>query len=162
MRKLLLLSIFLILTINIFSQKYKSIKFDGFQQWIYHHPVIMPSGEWDAYYQNGGQNYTSGKITIDESKKIFKVIFINGESWFAKNIKKETINEKDDEFGDVIRIVYIGVWSDILKEAKLVITHTKNNGCITQVYSRRIIDEEKKLDCYKIISTFATGGECLE
>ncbi len=161
MRNFLIITL-LISTFNLLGQSNKSVNFSGYQQIIYQHPVKLPSGEWQAYYSNTDYTYSPGKITMDSTLNIFEITFNNGDKWTAKIESQKVVEEDDKSFGKVTKTIYMGYWTDINEEAKLVITLTKKYGCLTVMYSRRILDKEKNIDNYKFISTFATNGNCLE
>lgn len=162
MRNLFVTLIILALQISVYAQNPKSITFEGIQKWSCQHPMMMPNGKWTPFYQNEGQNLKSGKITINEKTKEFKVVFNNGETWIIKKITKELIKENDDEYGEVERTIYKGIWSYDEGDAKLVITKTIDKGCITQLYVQYIINEETKLDYYKTAYIFLTNGACIK
>jgi len=160
MKKTLLISMAIVLQISVYGQGTLSVNFDGIQKMVCQHPMMMPSGKWTPVYQNEEQTLNSEKITINEKTKELKVVINDGEIWVIKNFKKEIIKENDAEFGDVKRTIYNGTWTDNQESAKLIITKTINNGCITQLYSQHVINEETKLDYFKIVFTFLTNGAC--
>jgi len=168
------LSLILVISLmgkNLIGQTTKNVFFSMYYLSVYQRPMMMPSGKWDAMYENMGWTNTQGKITVDETNKIIIITFSNGENRTIKNIKKEIKGSFIDEKG-IVQTLYRGVLATDMTEAKLEITETKNSECTIKYCSNRIIDsgvvisgQEVKFndyECYKNIVLFSTNGKCLE
>jgi hypothetical protein len=170
-RTLFLLVLLMQMTSSIFGQNIKTVFFNRCYISIYQRPIMLPSGKWDAIYENLGWSDYQGKITIDEAKKTIQIIYSIGETRTIKNIKKEVVGSFMDEKG-VVETTYRGIYTSDLIEAKLVITETKFSECTIKYYSNRIIDtgimisgKEVKFDdfeCFKNIVLFSTNKKCFE
>lgn len=168
-RHIFLILILSSLAIASVGQDAKTLLFNGYQQWFYQKPMMMPSGKWDAYYESNDRIDISGKILVNEKTKTLSVVFVNGESWNAKIIKKEIVQEKS---GADVQTIYRGIWVDNQMIMKLVETSTWTNGCEIKLYSRQITDtglvingKEVKFDdfeCYKIVTLFFASRKCFE
>jgi nitrate reductase NapE component len=159
---ILLIASFLFMFISSFCQtSVKKVDFYGFSIYMYQHSVDFGNGQWEPYHKNLGDIRQVGQIIIDDTKKNIKIVFVNGNESGINNFTKETIKETIDFYGEVEKIIYKGIGSSGF-DAKLQITITQNNGCITKGFSKKVIDDEKGIDCYQKIITYATSGKCFE
>ena len=162
---------FNIIAISLGAQTTKSVFFNRCYISIYQQPMMMPSGKWDAMYENLGWTDFQGKISVDETNKTIIISYTDGKKRILKNIKKEIIGSFMDEKG-IVQTIYRGLITTDLTEAKLEITETKNSECTIKYFSQRIIDTGVKIsdqevkfndfECFKNIALFYTNGKCLE
>lgn len=166
-----LIFIFEFSTFSLIAQTSKSVYFNRCYISTYQKPMLMPSGKWDAMYENFGWTDYQGKIAVDETNKTIIITYSDGVRRTLKNIKKEIIGSFMDEKG-IVKTIYRGLITPDLTEAKLVITETNNSKCTIEYYSQRIIDtgivisgQEVKFndfECFKNIVLYSTDGKCLE
>jgi hypothetical protein len=159
------------IALSLEAQTTKCVFFNRCYISIYQQAMMMPSGKWDAMYENLGWADFQGKISVDEPNKTIVITYTDGENRTIKNIKKEIIGSFMDDKG-IVQTVYRGLINSDLTEAKLEISETKNNICTIKYYSQRIIDTGLKIsgqevkfndfECFKNIILFNTNGECLK
>lgn len=128
----------------------------------YQQPVMVSKDKYKAYFENMGESMEQGRIVIDETAKTITIKWLGGDDWNCKIIKKETKNENDDWFGDVVSTIYIGKWINDNTDCLLIIIQTKSSGCITQLKSKKVVDTDYGIDTWKKIFTFGTGGKCFD
>ena len=158
--KYFILTTLLIISLSTFGQT-KVVYFLGYGLYQYQNPVQVDNGEYQAYYQNMGETFEKGRIILDTINKSFTIKWLNGDDWIAKYIKATKKNGYDPIVGDQQETTYNGNWTDDNMECALTIKNNQN-GCVFQVKSGKVKDEDYKIDTWKKIFTLFTQGECLQ
>ena len=157
MKKLIMLAMIMTIVITSFSQAI--LTFYGYEWRQYQYPVTVKGEIKPSYRIIENYRGSDGFITINRVEKTFVVSFGNGDVWKSSKCKVDITDEVDPFYGDVVCTWYEGKWinANDNSEALLLITKTKNNGCVTQIKSRKI---NGWIDTFKDIFTLAVAGDC--
>ena len=160
----LLICILLISPINPLSaksQQNEQVDFWGYTLIEYQQPIKISQNQYEPYYKQVEEtNYPYGRIIL--TKNTFTIKWINGEDWVAKIQKKETKDEIDSFFKAFKKIIYTGKWIEDNVDCELEITLTETMGCMTVLKSKRVVDENFKINTYKKFFRFHAEGNCFE
>jgi hypothetical protein len=159
--KHIILALLFITSFSVFGQSKKVVYFVGRGLYEYERPVPMGNGEYSAYYSNMGETFEKGRIILDSINKSFTVKWLNGDDWIAKYTKTSTKKDVNPTPQSQSEIIYTGKWTDDNSPCALTIKKGPD-GCIFQIKSGKVIDEEYKMDAWKKVFTLFTQGECLQ
>lgn len=159
--KHLILTSLVLLYLTAVGQTKKVVFFYGRGLYEYDHPVQLGNGEYTPYYENMGETFEKGRIIFDSISKSFTIKWLDGEDWIGKYTKVSTIEEVNPTSESKSEITYTGKWSDENILCELTIKKS-SDGCVFQVKSGKVIDEDYKINAWKKIFTLFTQGQCLQ
>lgn len=155
-------TILLSLTILAVSGQTKKVEFYGYALMQYQSPVLIGDGNYSAYYKRMGEIFSNGRFELNESRGTFLIKWENGDDWLAQYSKKiTTTNQQDLEIGEVTQINYVGKWIDNYDECELRVLQTKNNKCVIELRTGKVIDTDKGINAWKKVFRFYTR-DCLD